>query len=136
MKRRSVWGVLTLAAAIALPAVGAAEDKRPTAGPPREDAVKHSKDSDEALTAAVMRWKEKRTVPDFFIIVEHIPKGTPAKEVVEKYLGEPKQRSGYWATVVKEWYYIVEPPPNGAVCTVFVSQDEKFINARDKRKDK
>jgi hypothetical protein len=112
-------------------------DPRPTSGSVSAEpsAVEIQEKPDKTL-AAIKRWKEKRTVRDFFIIVEQIPKGTPAKEVVEKYLGEPKQRSGYWASVTREWYYIVEPPPDGSVCTVFISQDEKFVGARDKRKDK
>jgi hypothetical protein len=126
--RIALWGCIVLASFWAASWNGS-DCAEPIAIPIREQSA-------ETLAAAIKGWKEKRTARDFFVIVAHIPKGTPAKEVVEKYLGEPRGKSGYWANVTREWYYLVEPPPDGAVCTVFISRDEKFVSGRDKRRDK
>ena len=90
---------------------------------------------DSALAQALERWQAGRTVEDFLLIVKHIPAGTPAGRVVSDYLGEPLRKQQMHANVPTQWYYILGEPPDGPICTVFVSRsDGTFLWGRDKRR--
>ncbi len=92
------------------------------------------KPSDTQLSLARARWREHRTVEDFLLIVQNIPAGTPGERVVSDYLGVPLRKQHMHAMVPTEWYYILGPPPDGPVCTVFISRsDGTFLSGRDKR---
>ncbi len=92
------------------------------------------KPSDTQLSLARARWREHRTVEDFLLIVQHIPAGTPGERVVSDYLGVPLRKQHMHAMAPTEWYYTLARPPDGPVCTVFISQsDGTFLYGRDKR---
>ncbi len=92
------------------------------------------KPSDTQLSLARARWREHRTVEDFLLIVQNIPAGTPGERVVSDYLGVPLRKQHMHAMAPTEWYYTLGRPPDGPVCTVFISQsDDTFLYGRDKR---
>src|SRR5262245_26337958 len=92
--------------------------------------------SHDEVEAAAKRWTKERTAEDFTLILDHLSRGTPAKQV-RATLGEPDRLSylrldpGHAQNHHEHWTYHLDRGFLGVVTTDF--QEEVVVEARVER---